>query len=214
MNRDIRVLQNNKADATKIVTQKPSNSEGVNGDIAVGNTANGSSLFAKIKNAWYEFSSNESFGDSVPRVQGSVSYIFGGFTENGTDNFLPIGRHFYEIGQASVDGSGASNYSAALLLPYDCRIISVSLRSTVVLGNSNVKIYSAPDGANVTASSTTHLIETSETISCSTAHTVYRYNFSGHYTLPAGNIVLFRLITANNQVNVNFTLTLDYDVVV
>ena len=212
MNRDIRVLQNNKADATKIVTQKPSNSEGVNGDIAVGNTANGSSLFAKIKNVWYEFSSNESFGDSIPRVQGSVSYIFGGFTENGTSNFLPIGRHFHESG--SMGGSGTENYSNALLLPYDCRVISISLRSTVVLGNSTIKIYSVPDNANVDSTSTTHLIETSETISCSTAHTVYRYNFSGHYTLQAGNLVAFQLTTGNNQVNVGFTLTLDYDVVV
>ena len=210
MNRDIRVLQNNKADVTKIVTQKPSNSEGVDGDIAVGNTANGSSLFAKIKNVWYEFSSNESFGDSAPRVQGSVSFIFGGYTDTGTSNFIPIGRHFDEVG--TTDGSGTANQAVALLLPYDCRIISITLRSTAVLGDSNVKIYSAPDGANINSSATTHLIETSATVSCSVAHTTYRFDFSGHYTLPANNIAQFQLTTTNNQVNVNYILTLDYDI--
>ena len=36
MDRDLRILNNNKRDATRIVSRKPSSGEGNNGDIAVG----------------------------------------------------------------------------------------------------------------------------------------------------------------------------------
>ena len=52
MDRDLRILNNNKRDATRIVTRKPSDGEGSNGDIAVGNTAKGPMLFLKAKNRW------------------------------------------------------------------------------------------------------------------------------------------------------------------
>ena len=59
MNRDIRLLQHRTSDATRIVIQKPFNSEGNNGDLAIGNTSDGIKLFAKINNRWYTFSADE-----------------------------------------------------------------------------------------------------------------------------------------------------------
>ena len=53
MNREQRILNHNKRDVTRIVSRKPSNSEGNNGDFAVGNTAQGPMLFSKANNRWY-----------------------------------------------------------------------------------------------------------------------------------------------------------------
>ena len=53
MNREQRILNHNKRDATRIVSRKPSDSEGNNGDFAVGNTAQGPMLFSKSNNRWY-----------------------------------------------------------------------------------------------------------------------------------------------------------------
>lgn len=55
MNREQRILDHTKRDATMIVSRKPSNTEGNNGDFAVGNTAQGPMLFGKVKNKWYSF---------------------------------------------------------------------------------------------------------------------------------------------------------------
>ena len=212
MSEDLRILQNNKADSTRIVAQKPSNSEGFNGDIAVGNTANGSSLFAKISNAWYEFSSNESLEAFSQPISGSASYFPGGFHDTGTSNFLPLGRNLDE--QGTFAGSGAENAEATLLLVYDARPISLTVRSTNNLGDSYIKIYSASNGLNINSSNTATLIETSSTINCASAHTAYTFSLSGNYILSAGNILAIQLVTTNNHNTICYSFTLDYDVVV
>ena len=75
--REERILGHNKADRTKIVRRKPHDNEGADGDFAIGDTPGGVSLFAKIKNKWYEFSSNESLEGSSRRIQG-VAFHFKG----------------------------------------------------------------------------------------------------------------------------------------
>lgn len=209
MNRGTRILEHNKADAMKIVSRKPSDTEGIEGDISVGSTANGVSLFAKIGNKWYEFSSNESFGDSTPRVQGSISYLIGGFADSGTSNFLPVGRHFYETGSMS---SGSSDYSNALLLPYDCRVLNLSVRATTALGASTAAIWTAVDGANINSGDTSYRAETSSSVNCSEANKGYNFAFSGGYKIPAKSVLAIQLNTANSQTKVSFVLTLDYDI--
>tara|TARA_R100000458_G_C8221167_1_gene205479 strand:+ start:169 stop:807 length:639 start_codon:yes stop_codon:yes gene_type:complete len=210
MNREERMLYNKKADVTKLVKMKPGNGEGKNGDLAVGNTANGTSLFAKISNKWYEFSSEESLGAFSQRITGSVSYEFGGYDDSGTGNFLTIGQHFSET--SASPGDGTTNEAISLLLPYDCKIISLTVRSIVALGASTFKVYSAPDGANIDVSSTAHLVETSESVNASSANTAYTFNLKANYKLPAGNIAQFYLTTTGNQNHLNYVLTLDYDI--
>jgi hypothetical protein len=54
--RQDRLLQHKNAPITKIVNRKPDRSEGVEGDIAVGNTRDGIKLYIKTGNKWNTFS--------------------------------------------------------------------------------------------------------------------------------------------------------------
>ena len=56
MDRDTRILSHSKGYSPKIVSRKPYNSYGRNGDIAVGNIRGGVKLFVKIGNQWHTFS--------------------------------------------------------------------------------------------------------------------------------------------------------------
>ena len=60
MDRNIRLLTNNRARIPKIVRTKPNSSEGASGDIAIGNTSEGMKLFVKLGNLWYSFSPDKS----------------------------------------------------------------------------------------------------------------------------------------------------------
>ena len=61
----VRQLSTTKSYAPKIVKRKPSSSEGKEGDIALGLTAKGIKLYAKLGNRWYSFSSDEQALESV-----------------------------------------------------------------------------------------------------------------------------------------------------
>ena len=61
----VRQLSVTKSYAPKIVKRKPSSSEGKEGDIALGLTAKGIKLYAKLGNRWYSFSSDEQALESV-----------------------------------------------------------------------------------------------------------------------------------------------------
>ena len=56
MDRDTRILSHSKGYSPKIESRKPQNSDGRNGDIAVGNIRGGVKLFVKIGNQWHTFS--------------------------------------------------------------------------------------------------------------------------------------------------------------
>ena len=72
MNREQRILDHTTRDATMIVSRKPSNTEGNNGDFAVGNTAQGPMLFTKVKNKWYGFKPRTSTANRVSTFKGSI----------------------------------------------------------------------------------------------------------------------------------------------
>ena len=61
----VRQLSTTKSYAPKIVKRKPSSAEGREGDIALGLTAKGIKLYAKLGNRWYSFSSDEQALESV-----------------------------------------------------------------------------------------------------------------------------------------------------
>ena len=77
MDRESRLLSHNKANYTRLVTQKPSNAEGANGDFAVGSTANGIALFAKINNIWYEFAADVAMEEVSRESEESAVYTQG-----------------------------------------------------------------------------------------------------------------------------------------
>jgi len=64
MDRNARILNHNKRNVSKIVSRKPSSSEGHNGDIYLGYTSNGMRLFTKTNNRWHEFHPRQSAKNS------------------------------------------------------------------------------------------------------------------------------------------------------
>jgi archaellum component FlaG (FlaF/FlaG flagellin family) len=54
--REERLINYNKSYSPKIVKSKPSNLEGSEGDIAMGNTVSGMRLYIKLNNQWHAFS--------------------------------------------------------------------------------------------------------------------------------------------------------------
>lgn len=212
MLRETRILEHNKADAMKIVSRKPSDTEGIEGDISIGSTANGVSLFAKIGNKWYEFSSNESIEKSNLRVKGSVSYVYGGYTDDGHSNFLPMNGSWVE--RTSIDETYQGQNT--MLLPYDCRVLSITVRSDVALGSTYFYLWHSSDGNNIDSSDTSTRGELSDTINCSAANTAYTFQFSGAYEIPAKSNLAVQ-INPNGGSNLgdhvlNFIITLDYDI--
>jgi len=214
MNREERVLNHNKADVAKIVTRKPSGSEGAEGDIAIGHTANGTSLFAKIGNKWYEFSSNESFGEKELRVKGSISYIHGAWGDAGTSNtFLPMNG-------SSVKSDSIDNTDVAIntmLLPFDCRVLSIMLRSDIALGSTSMYLWDSPSGGIIDSSDTSTRGELSPTINMSSAQTSYLFQFSGEYTIPARSNLAVQIFPnggagITGSFTANFAMVLDYDI--
>ena len=215
LNRQERLLGHNKANVTKIVSQKPSNSEGVDGDIAVGNTANGSSLFAKIKNVWYEFVSEESIESDT--FVSTSSYLHGA-TVVKDGNFIPLGGlSNAPAGDLSESFQGYTTY----FLPHKARVLSLFIRSEIVLGNVQLELFSIGGGASllVGIGENTHRIETASTVSCPVANTMYTIPFSGNYKLDAHSNIAIRINGANLEIDpdddgahITYVLILDLDV--
>ncbi len=211
MNRDLEILKKNTADATMLVSRRPSDTDGHDGDIAMGATSSGVSLFMKVSNKWHEISSDESSDASTPAVRGTPFYINGGYDSSATNNFLPLADRKSE---ATGFGSGGSiNHTTTIITPYTCRVLQLLVRSDTALGaNSQASLYKAVDGSNIEGSGA--LIETSDAVNCQYANYVYSLNFSGDYDIPANNIIGVKLKTTGNQTKLVFTLVLDFDVIV
>ena len=211
MNREERILNYNKADVTKIVTKKPSDTEGANGDFSIGSTANGVSLFAKINNKWHEFSSNDSLEANEPRIKGSVSYIYGGYFDTAHTNFLPMNGNLLE--SSSINESVQTR--CAMTLPYDCRVISVTVRADVAIGSTFFYLYHCSNGDFIDSSNNDDRGEKSSTINCIDANKAYTFQFSGNNVIKAKSNLAFQ-INANGgsdigDHSVNFAIILDYD---
>tara|TARA_R100000152_G_C6727883_1_gene152933 strand:- start:155 stop:814 length:660 start_codon:yes stop_codon:yes gene_type:complete len=217
MNREERILAYNKADVTKIVTKKPSNTEGSNGDIYIGNTPSGTSLFAKIENKWYEFSSNESFNHRPSRIKGSVSFINGAFSTSGFSSSTPkfIGMNGYT--STSQNLTSALQVKHALILPYDCRVVSLSIRPDYYMGKTSIYLWSAESGENILSNDLNYRGELSyKTFSMSAGYT-YTFPFSAEYDFSAGTSLAIQVLgnqldAGSGNTDANWVLTLDYDI--
>ena len=225
MDREKRILDHLKADKAKIVRRKPFDSEGHNGDIAIGNTASGVSLFSKINNKWHEFSSDFSM-ERHPRVKGTAWHFYEAGASDDHTFFMPLngGGNVHNI----ISGGTSTDYSAShvLLLPFDTRVLTMSLWGAPVLGSVTVSVYNVPNGTRADSADTSQLIETSPIALFGTAHTTRTITFSGDYILKAGSGMYLRFrMNDGNQVlwdgqdegdyySFSFVLTLDLDVAV
>ena len=223
MNRKERILGHTKANLTSIVSKKPSDTEGDNGDFAVGSTASGVSLFSKINNKWYEFASDTSM-ETTPRVRGTAWHFHEAAHTNNHTFFVQL-NGFGIVGD-SVDGGSAADYTdaAVLILPFDTRVLTMSLWGAPVLGSVTVSVYNVPNGTRADSADTSQLIETSPIALFGTAHTTRTITFSGDYILKAGSGMYLRFrMNDGNQVlwdgqdegdyySFSFVLTLDLDV--
>jgi len=217
MNREERILDHNKANVTKIVTKKPSNAEGSNGDINIGNTANGTSLFAKIKNKWYEFSSNESFSDRPTIIKGSMSIVHGCAISGGygASTLAFLGMNGNDDVRQEI--TSALQMDHVMILPYPCRVISLTMRSEVYMGVTSVYLWSAQSGADILSSDTSLRGELSPITHRIHAGYAYTFTFSGEYKFLAGSSLAIEL-NANQldetslTTDLSWCLILDYDV--
>ena len=159
MNIEERILDNTLRDATRIVSQKPHDSEGKDGDFAVGNTIDGTKLFAKVKNKWHAFSTRRpeeeekvtSFGRELLPDQG-IYILYGGMSGNGIDpvtttesdiqnHILPLGGgyssdvpdHWAGTNDASVGGF----FKTTFIAPFDAVIKDVFIRATAPINNNS-----------------------------------------------------------------------------
>ena len=225
MDRESRLLSHNKANYTRLVTQKPSNAEGANGDFAVGSTANGIALFAKINNIWYEFAADVAM-EEVSRVAGTAWHIYNAFNNDHNDHtfFVALNRSTNTYGSLTSGDVSDFTSSHCLLLPYDTRVISMSVWGQPVLGDVTVSIHNVPNGSKVNSSDSTQLVETSPTVNFGAAYKTRTINFSGNYTLKAGSQMYVKFVVnggsnvtwtgqgEGDSYNMSFILTLDFDV--
>jgi len=195
MRREERILDHLKADKAKIVKRKPPDSEGHNGDIAIGNTPNGVSLFGKIDNKWYEFSSNLSM-ERQPRVRGTAHHVIAEFSmrtgapdmyvsfhqSGGTDAGEYLNPSLY------ADGTALKSY----LLPWPTRVLSCAFWAGPTLGNTTLDIRNVANGGQTDATNDNQLVE-SVTENLLSPFTTHDFIFSGDYTLPAGSQLYMRL---------------------
>ena len=223
MNRKERILGHTKANLTSIVSKKPSDTEGDNGDFAVGITIGGVSLFAKINNKWYEFASDTSM-ETTPRVRGTAWHFHEAAHTNNHTFFVQL-NGFGIVGD-SVDGGDAADYTdaAVLILPFDTRVLTMSLWGAPVLGDVTVSIYNVPNGTRADSSVASQFTEISSTVNFSAAYTTQTINFSGDYTLKAGSGMYIKFIVNGGENPTwigqdegekfvfSFILTLDLDV--
>jgi len=124
MNREQRILNHNKRDATRIVSRKPSNSEGNNGDFAVGNTAEGPMLFSKINNKWHSSKPKKNIelskkqvikkGENILHIKSQVKHLGTSSTTSlAIGGWLNIneGRGVYTTGEGEDDIPENRNYN-------------------------------------------------------------------------------------------------------
>ena len=139
MDRELRILNHNKRNATKIVSRKPSPSEGFNGDIYMGNTPDGIIMYAKVKNKWHGFKPRTA-KDSLSTFEGSIylknffistiSGIGGVQDDQGwiilNEKTYHMHRHAENAFQSSWDIGTTQGWQDMLdmpyLLPEDCTI--------------------------------------------------------------------------------------------
>ena len=219
LSKDERLLNHFKSNNTMLVTRKPSDTEGANGDFAVGQTPKGVSFYAKIKNKWYEFSSDESleikneyFKTTINIFHGTPYYIMGAADDADDGEFIPLSGNTTGAGGTITTGSSGTALTA--YLPHRGRIMSIYIRGEIALGNVYFELFKQSGGGSLEvddSNDNTGLYETSSTVSCTTANKMYTIPFSGNIFHDEGTEIALRY-KGNDNANITYTLVLDLDI--
>ena len=147
MDRDLRILNNNKRDATRIVSRKPSDGEGSNGDIAMGNTAQGPMLFSKISNRWKSFKPRSVPPRQDATFEGGANLVFISWDRTYSTDMLHLADTTAGL-YGGTQTNGGDNQEKAMLMPYNATIKRFTIRVDVgdVPENTTIALYILRNG--------------------------------------------------------------------
>ena len=118
----------------KVLKSIPKQKDGSEGDIMLGSTIGGYMLYAKINNEWITFAPEEKKKTRV------LYFLQGGFQG-------PSGHAALYIPLANGETESTSaNYGGNFILPFNCHIKRIFLRSENNCASTVAKLYKAADG--------------------------------------------------------------------
>ena len=206
-----RILGHQKADNIKFVRYKPSDNEGNNGDLAIGTTSNGTSLFAKVNNKWYEFASEESISKSSV-FKGTLVYDRGYAYEIYNYQFIPIGG----VSQnARSDLTEAWQGYNTVSLAFPTRIHSFRFRINRSMGTGvYFELFKRADGADliVDEGANTYRYEVTSPQAYTQNSIMYTVYFNNLITLEKNTTFAMRWQGTGTDISMNFSLLLDVDI--
>ena len=154
---DLRRLANKKASRPIMGQGIPAPNEGIDGDFRLNNTPTGVKLYAKFAGQWFAFSpDNEASENKIWILNGAV--VDAGYAEE----FWPINS--YPTDSQSSDVSNTEYDSAALLIPFQGRVKSISIRARYGSGDTSVNIYKIKSGTGSTVSAASGLLLESQSV--------------------------------------------------
>ena len=207
MDRDLRILNNNKRDATRIVSRKPSSGEGSNGDIAVGDTAKGPMLFLKVKNRWKSLKPR-----SVPPRQditfeGGVHLVYSAGVSATSIGWIRLaGTTDIHSSHGAAATNGNDNQELAMLMPYNATIKRFTIRATngSIPENTTIRLFILKDGetnwdtnsstsnAGPDSSSSSYAIEAS--VNIAELEKAYNILLDDGYIIPKDSLIMMFLL--------------------
>ena len=142
-----------------MVRRIPLNSEGSDGDIALGNTKEGYKLYVKMNNKWITFSPDK------PEIPVS-HYVSGSFQQASGHAAL-----YLPFAYGDDDGSAAAR-NTDFIVPFNCFAKRLILRAENAGGSTSVVLYKAKDG---TAHPTTVVDSVSRTMGAANTRSIFDF---------------------------------------
>ena len=223
MSVDTQILNHTKRNATMIVKRKPSDAEGVNGDIATGNTAEGPMLFAKIGNRWKSFKPKSIPARKNATFAGSLHLNTKGIFYQYDSSWIPLGTSFTTNPRYDqyVNKNGNHNERFAMLIPYNAKIKKLTARSISVLGDTTVRLFVLNDGSDdwdtndthasaLTPSSASSSYAIEATTDIASANKEYEFFLDDTYIIPKHSLIGLWSGTTNTGQDTVWQLHLEF----
>ena len=104
-----------------------------------------------------------------------------------------------------------------MILPYNCRVVSLSIRTDFYMGKTSIYLWSAKSGENILSNDLNYRKELSyNTFNMSAGYT-YTFPFRAEYDFSAGSTLAIQILgnqldETSDNTDANWVLTLDYDI--
>ena len=221
MDREQRILDYNKRDTTMIVSRKPSPSQGNNGDLAAGNTAQGPMLFSKVNNKWYSIKPRKVPARQDVTFEGAINLIYGSWIPTYAGSWLALGATFEtQHYQQNAPKDSSDNEKLAMFLNHDTSIKNFTLRSSSAIGNTTIRLYvleeggsdwDTESGSSYIGSSGPSFVE-SVTVNVSEAGKLYNFKFNKEYKIPKYSLVMMHAtVTTTGGTSIIYQIQLEFD---